>query len=59
MVSVRDTKPMLSTRSRAFQLQTPTIGEESAIRTQKDDEEVGEDNEWKIDGGEEDIGAGH
>ena len=50
---------MLSTRSRALQLQTATFGEESAIRAQEDDEEVGEDNEWKIDAGKEDIGTGH
>ena len=48
---------MRPTRSRAFQLQTTTFTEESAIRTQEDDKEVGEDNEWKIDGGKEDIGT--
>ena len=46
---------MLSTGSRALQLQTTTIREESAIRTQEDDEEVGEDNEWKIDGGKKTL----
>ena len=59
MLSVQDTKLMLSTRSRAFQLRTTTIREESAIRTQEDDEEVGEDNELKFDCGKEDIGTGH
>ena len=47
-----------STRSRPPQSQTATFGEERAIGSQENDEEVGEDD-VKIDGGKEDIGTGH